>query len=93
MQGTIMSISRIGSVADRYEWAPSVTITNCYYYAESDVQYNLPKYYCGKKSLATILASDGEKEKMLQGDLSYLSQYIGGRSSTELFDRPDKAQL
>ena len=58
MQGTIMSISRIGSVADRYEWAPSVTITNCYYYAESDVQYNLPKYHCGKKSLATILASD-----------------------------------
>ena len=80
MQGTIMSISRIGSVADRYEWAPSVTITNCYYYAESDVQYNLPKYYCGKKSLATILASDEEKEKMLQGDLSYLSQYIGGRN-------------
>ena len=80
MQGTIMSISRIGSVADRYEWAPSVTITNCYYYAESDVQYNLPKYYCGKKSLATILASDAEKEKMLQGDLSYLSKYIGGRN-------------
>ena len=80
MQGTIMSISRIGSVADRYEWAPSVTITNCYYYAESDVQYNLPKYYCGKKSLATILASDEEREKMLQGDLSYLSQYIGGRN-------------
>lgn len=80
MQGTIMSISRIGSVADRYEWAPSVTITNCYYYAESDVQYNLPKYHCGKKSLATILASDVEKEKMLQGDLSYLSQYIGGRN-------------
>ena len=80
MQGTIMSISRIGSVADRYEWAPSVTITNCYYYAESDVQYNLPKYYCGKKSLATILASDEEKEKMLQGDLSYLSEYIGGRN-------------
>lgn len=79
MQGTIMSISRIGSVADRYEWAPSVTITNCYYYAESDVQYNLPKYHCGKKSLATILASDEEKEKMLQGDLSYLSEYIGGR--------------
>ena len=79
MQGTIMAISRIGSVADRYEWAPSVTITNCYYYAESDVQYNLPKYYCGKKSLATILASDEEKEKMLQGDLSYLSEYIGGR--------------
>ena len=80
MQGTIMAISRIGSVADRYEWAPSVTITNCYYYAESDVQYNLPKYYCGKKSLATILASDEEKEKMLQGDLSYLSEYIGGRN-------------
>ena len=80
MQGTIMAISRIGSVADRYEWAPSVTITNCYYYAESDVQYNLPKYYCGKKSLATILASDAEKEKMLQGDLSYLSKYIGGRN-------------
>ena len=80
MQGTIMSISRIGSVADRYEWAPSVTITNCYYYAESDVQYNLPKYHCGKKSLATILASDEEKEKMLQGDLSYLSKYIGGRN-------------
>ena len=80
MQGTIMSISRIGSVADRYEWAPSVTITNCYYYAEPDVQYNLPKYYCGKKSLATILASDEEKEKMLQGDLSYLSKYIGGRN-------------
>ncbi len=80
MQGTIMSISRIGSVADRYEWAPSVTITNCYYYAESDVQYNLPKYHCGKKSLATILTSDAEKEKMLQGDLSYLSQYIGGRN-------------
>ena len=79
MQGTIMSISRIGSVADRYEWAPSVTITNCYYYAESDVQYNLPKYHCGKKSLATILASDAEKEKMLQGDLLYLSEYIGGR--------------
>ncbi len=80
MQGTIMAISRIGSVADRYEWAPSVTITNCYYYAESDVQYNLPKYHCGKKSLATILASDEEKEKMLRGDLSYLSQYIGGRN-------------
>ena len=80
MQGTIMSISRIGSVADRYEWAPSVTITNCYYYAESDVQYNLPKYHCGKKSLATILANDEEKEKMLQGDLSYLSKYIGGRN-------------
>ena len=42
-RGTIMAISRIGSVADRYEWAPSVTITNCYYYAESDVQYNLPE--------------------------------------------------
>ena len=80
MQGTIMAISRIGSVADRYEWAPSVTITNCYYYAESDVQYNLPKYHCGKKSLATILANEEEKEKMLQGDLSYLSKYIGGRN-------------
>lgn len=47
MQGTITAISLIGSVADRYGYANSMTITNCYYLdssAEIDFD-NLPKYY------------------------------------------------
>ena len=77
MQGTIMAISRIGSVADRYGWAKKLTIKNCYYYAQKKVVFNLPTYHCeSKKSLADLLTDDGAKEKMLQGELSYLQGYI-----------------
>ena len=77
MQGTIMAISRIGSVADRYGWAKKLTIKNCYYYAQKKVGFALPTYHCeNKKSLADILEDDEAKEKMLQGELSYLQGYI-----------------
>ena len=47
MQGTITAISLIGSVADRYGYANSMTITNCYYLDSSaKIDFdNLPKYY------------------------------------------------
>ena len=81
MQGTITGISLIGSVADRYGHAGTMTITNCYYLdssAEIDFR-NLPKYY-GKwnenYSLSKILSTDEARQKMLKGDLSYLASYV-----------------
>ena len=76
MQGTIMAISRIGSVADRYGWAKRLTVKNCYYYEQKKVGFDLPTYHCGNKSLADILEDDEAKERMLQGELSYLQGYI-----------------
>ena len=78
MEGTIMAISRIGSIADRYgEWGDAaLTIKNCYY-LKSEIAYNLPKYYHYQEnhSLNDILTND-EKEKMLNGDLSYVNLYF-----------------
>lgn len=81
MQGTITGISLIGSVADRYGYAGTMTITNCYYLNSSatiDIN-NLPKYY-GKggknNSLSVILGKDEARQKMLKGDLSYLASYV-----------------
>ena len=76
MQGTIMAISRIGSIADRYQHGSAkVTIENCYY-LNSTITYNLPEYYANS-SLSKILAGD-TKEKMLNGDLSYVRRYFDG---------------
>lgn len=80
MRGTITSISLIGSVADRYGHAGTMTITNCYYLNSSaDIDFRkLPKYY-GKwdenHSLSKILGMEDAQQKMLKGDLSYLAKY------------------
>ena len=90
MQGTITAISLIGSVADRYGYAESMKITNCYYLDSSAaIDFdNLPKYY-GKYdwkleglklvytyySLHNILDTEGKRQAMLNGDLSYLGDY------------------
>ena len=80
MRGTITSISLIGSVADRYGHAGTMTITNCYYLNSSaDIDFRkLPKYY-GKwdenHSLSKILGTEDAQQKMLKGDLSYLAKY------------------
>lgn len=80
MRGTITSISLIGSVADRYGHAGTMTITNCYYLNSSaDIDFRkLPKYY-GKwdenHSLSKILGTEDAQQKMLKGDLSYLKDY------------------
>ena len=90
MQGTITAISLIGSVADRYGYAESMKITNCYYLDSSAaIDFdNLPNYY-GKYdwkweglklvytyySLHNILDTEGKRQAMLNGDLSYLGDY------------------
>ena len=97
MQGTITAISLIGSVADRYGYANSMTITNCYYLdssAEIDFD-NLPKYY-GKYvrkwdwtytyySLDYILSASETRQNMLRGNLSYLAQYTWDSAKTEIY--------
>ena len=97
MQGTITAISLIGSVADRYGYANSMTITNCYYLdssAEIDFD-NLPKYY-GKYvrkwdwtytyySLDYILSASETRQDMLMGDLSYLAQYTWDSAKTDIY--------
>ena len=100
MQGTITAISLIGSVADRYGYANSMTITNCYYLdssAEIDFD-NLPKYY-GKYvrkwdwsgftytyySLDYILSASETRQDMLRGNLSYLAQYTWDSAKTEIY--------
>ena len=100
MQGTITAISLIGSVADRYGYANSMTITNCYYLdssAEIDFD-NLPKYY-GKYvrkwdwsgftytyySLDYILSAPETRQDMLRGNLSYLAQYTWDSAKTEIY--------
>ena len=100
MQGTITGISLIGSVADRYGQADSMTITNCYYLdssAEIDFD-NLPKYY-GKYdqkwnwsgytytyySLDYILRASETRQDMLRGNLSYLAQYTWDSAKTEIY--------
>ena len=84
MQGTITAISLIGSVADRYGYANSMTITNCYYLKGSaDIDFtNLPKYYwksymglSSRESLSNILNTPENRQAMLNGDLSYLARY------------------
>ena len=81
MQGTISGISLIGSVADRYGHAGTMTITNCYYLDSSaNIDFNnLPKYYgkiSANHSLSAILSTDEARQKMLEGDLSYLASYV-----------------
>lgn len=97
MQGTITAISLIGSVADRYGYANSMTITNCYYLDSSaEINFdNLPKYY-GKYvrkwdwtytyySLDYILSASETRQNMLRGNLSYLAQYTWDSAKTEIY--------
>lgn len=100
MQGTITAISLIGSVADRYGYANSMTITNCYYLDSSaKIDFdNLPKYY-GKYdqkwswsghtytyySLDYILSASETRQNMLRGNLSYLAQYTWDSAKTEIY--------
>ncbi len=84
MEGTITGISLMGSIADRAgaNANAQLYINNCYYLAssKSNISFeNLPKYY-GKgntqnNSLNGLLSTATAREKMLNGDLSYLRNY------------------
>lgn len=93
MQGTITGISLIGSVADRYGQADSMTITNCYYLDSSaKIDFTqLPQFYAsGKQSLTDLLggASDLAKtnrDNMLKGKLDYLGKYTWDGAKTNIY--------
>lgn len=93
MQGTITGISLIGSVADRYGQADSMTITNCYYLDSSaNIDFTqLPKFYAsGKKSLTDLLGGDSteaktKRDNMLKGKLDYLGQYTLDSAKTDIY--------
>lgn len=93
MQGTITGISLIGSVADRYGQADSMTITNCYYLDSSaNIDFTqLPKFYAsGKKSLTDLLGGDSteaktKRDNMLKGKLDYLGQYTWDSAKTDIY--------
>ena len=89
MQGTITAISLIGSVADRYGYANSMTITNCYYLKSSaKIDFgNLPKYHWRRRdSLCNILSDPEKQQAMLMGDLSYLAKYTKDSAKTEIYN-------
>lgn len=89
MQGTITAISLIGSVADRYGYANSMTITNCYYLKSSaKIDFgNLPKYHWRRRdSLCNILSDPKKQQAMLMGDLSYLAKYTKDSAKTEIYN-------
>ena len=93
MQGTITAISLIGSVADRYGYANSMTITNCYYLDSSaKIDFTqLPKFYAsGKKSLTDLLGVDStdaktNRDNMLKGRLDYLAQYTWDAAKPNIY--------
>ena len=84
MEGTITGISLMGSIADRAGASTNAKlyINNCYYLnsSKNSISFdNLPKYY-GKgnsrnNSLSGLLRTEAAREKMLNGDLSYLRNY------------------
>ena len=81
MAGTITGISLMGSIADRAGASTNAKlyINNCYYLnsSKNSISFDdLPKYY-GKgnsrnNSLSGLLRTEAAREKMLNGDLSYL---------------------
>lgn len=93
MRGTITAISLIGSVADRYGQADSMTITNCYYLDSSaKIDFTqLPKFYAsGKRSLTDLLGVDSDlaktnRDNMLKGKLDYLGQYTWDSAKTNIY--------
>ena len=93
MRGTITAISLIGSVADRYGRAKSLTINNCYYLDSSaNIDFSqLPKFYAaGKKSLTDLLGGGSAEAKtnrdnMLKGRLDYLGQYAADGADTSIY--------
>ena len=93
MRGTITAISLIGSVADRYGQADSMTITNCYYLDSSaKIDFTqLPKFYAsGKRSLTDLLGEDSDlaktnRDNMLKGKLDYLGQYTWDSAKTNIY--------
>lgn len=93
MQGTITGISLIGSVADRYGQADSMTITNCYYLDSSaKIDFTqLPKFYAsGKRSLTDLLGGGSTEAKtnrdnMLKGKLDYLGQYTWDSAKPNIY--------
>lgn len=93
MQGTITGISLIGSVADRYGQADSMTITNCYYLDSSaKIDFTqLPKFYAsGKRSLTDLLGEDSDlaktnRDNMLKGKLDYLGQYTWDSAKPNIY--------
>ncbi len=81
MEGTITGISLMGSVADRAGYTKAY-INNCYYLNSSkdNISYErLAKYYgrgnARNNSLSSLLNTTAAREKMLNGDLSYLSSF------------------
>ena len=84
MAGTITGISLMGSIADRAGASTNAKlyINNCYYLnsSKNSISFDdLPKYY-GKgnsrsNSLSGLLRTEAAREKMLNGDLSYLRNY------------------
>lgn len=93
MQGTITGISLIGSVADRYGQAESMTITNCYYLNSSaKIDFTqLPKFHAsGKQSLTDLLGRDSDlaktnRDNMLKGKLDYLGHYTWDDAKTDIY--------
>ena len=95
MEGTITGISLIGSVADRYARAGStLTIQNCYYLNSSKegISFDrLSRLYIRSyqknwrwttASLYNILDTQSARDAMLNGDLSYLGDFIGNAAQT-----------
>ena len=81
MEGTITAITLIGSTADRYRYA-NATIRNCYYLksTKDGVGFdNASRCITPKSStasLANILSTQAERDKMLDGNLGYLTRYV-----------------
>lgn len=80
LQGTIRSISAIGSVADRYAYARGMTIDNCYYLDaivdKNEMLSNLPNFNYGHESVADVLNAAYD-------DGTYFDQMISGTGISE----------
>ncbi len=89
MEGTITSVSIIGSAADRQNYVQA-TIENCYYLdsiVEGVVDTDkVSKYYNSNmtgKSLSYIMGQKTYAADMLKGNMQYLSQYFSNASSAK----------
>lgn len=89
LQGTIRSISAIGSVADRYAQGPKVTIKNCYYlnqYARADdLLSQLPAFgYSGSYTTPkSYFQNNGNNlSAMLNGSGVYVNTVLKGNGNS-----------
>ncbi len=79
MEGTIVGIALIGSVADRYRYT-TCTIENCYYLDSTKSGISFEKlsktWNPGKTSMETLMSRGTNREDMLNGNMNFLKDYL-----------------